>query len=54
MSALFITGGRGMSTLYPGLAFIEVLRAVNEGRPVITGENAGVESCVRAACNASA
>lgn len=47
MSKIFITGDRQMSAVYPGLAAIEMLRAMHAGHEVVTGDNNGIEFFVR-------
>src|SRR4051812_12356231 len=47
MSKVFITGDRSQGPFYIPLVAIELLRAVNDGDEVATGENGGVEQIVR-------
>lgn len=44
----FITGDRSDSIIYPGLVAIAVIRALAAGDHIVTGDNTGVESHVRA------
>lgn len=47
-SKIFITGDRMMTAVYPGQVMIEMLRARNEGKQIMTGVNTGgVEELVR-------
>jgi hypothetical protein len=44
---VFITGDRTPTPIYPGMAAIEMIRALGAGDKVVTGDNGGVEAMVR-------
>lgn len=49
-NSIFLTGDRMMALPYPGQVMLELLRAVNEGKQIMTGTNDGIEALTRAFC----
>lgn len=47
MSTVFITGDRQLSPIYPTQIAIELIKALGQGKTVVTGTLPGVEQVVR-------
>lgn len=48
MSKLFLTGDRKVAEPYVPIVAVEMLRAVAQGRKIVTSDNHGVDALVRA------